>query len=252
MPATYWSNAGRGDGESADEAYMGKDASDLRLAAVPHAVSPPSVARAAPLQMWAFLSAKRHNRTPEPSMRQPSTAEPWAARHPEVAETDPQSYWPTAPGRWPAVRRSGLSDTSTGPTRGDRGRGPAESQCAGSRSRSRTGESMVLRLGRIPVPSGLAGLPRRRRRRTTYLDFGTLVTDGGALDLPGPHFGAARRGHCHRSSLGTGDCAILEGVQLADLDYKRPRALNRPRSGAPTEGQSIAAKGEATGEGKRR
>ena len=48
-----------------------------------------------------------------------------------------------------------------------------------------------------------------------------------------------------------GEAPILGGPEVADLDYKRPESLEPTLFGLPTEGQSIAAKGEVTGEGKR-
>lgn len=48
-----------------------------------------------------------------------------------------------------------------------------------------------------------------------------------------------------------GETPILESPQVADLDFKRPESLAPTESGEPTAGESVAAKGEVTGEGRR-
>jgi spore germination cell wall hydrolase CwlJ-like protein len=48
-----------------------------------------------------------------------------------------------------------------------------------------------------------------------------------------------------------GEEPILESTDVADLDFKRPESLAPTESGEPTAGESIAAKGEVTGEGQR-
>src|SRR5262249_59218925 len=50
---------------------------------------------------------------------------------------------------------------------------------------------------------------------------------------------------------GPGEERILESTDVADLDFKRPESLAPTESGEPTAGESIAAKGEVTGEGQR-
>lgn len=48
-----------------------------------------------------------------------------------------------------------------------------------------------------------------------------------------------------------GEEPILESTDVADLDFKRPESLAPTESGEPTAGESVAAKGEVTGEGHR-
>jgi spore germination cell wall hydrolase CwlJ-like protein len=48
-----------------------------------------------------------------------------------------------------------------------------------------------------------------------------------------------------------GETPILESPAVADLDYKRPESLAPTASGEPTMGESVAATGEVTGEGRR-
>jgi spore germination cell wall hydrolase CwlJ-like protein len=48
-----------------------------------------------------------------------------------------------------------------------------------------------------------------------------------------------------------GEEPVLESTDVADLDFKRPESLAPTESGEPTAGESIAAKGEVTGEGQR-
>src|SRR5262245_53316058 len=50
---------------------------------------------------------------------------------------------------------------------------------------------------------------------------------------------------------GPGETPILETPEVADLDFKRPESLAPTASGEPTAGESIAHKGEVTGEGQR-
>jgi spore germination cell wall hydrolase CwlJ-like protein len=48
-----------------------------------------------------------------------------------------------------------------------------------------------------------------------------------------------------------GEAPILEADEVADLDFKRPESLAPTLDGEPTQGESVAAKGEVTGEGQR-
>jgi spore germination cell wall hydrolase CwlJ-like protein len=48
-----------------------------------------------------------------------------------------------------------------------------------------------------------------------------------------------------------GEAPILEADEVADLDFKRPESLEPTLDGESTEGESVAAKGEVTGEGQR-
>ena len=94
----------------------------------------------------------------------------------------------------------------------------------------------------------------RRQARPTAILEDARVRRRRRKRGDGPHLfrdATARREVATIQPWAPGETPILEGVQVADLDYKRPESLEPTESGAPTEGQSIAAKGEVTGEGRR-
>ncbi len=102
-----------------------------------------------------------------------------------------------------------------------------------------------------PAPSGVAGLPQEAAPDDRTPDFG--ASDDPSAQAARLYFGAEPLGDevATIQPWAPGETPVLDGTQLADLDYKRPESLAPTVSGTPTEGQSIAAKGEVTGEGKR-
>jgi spore germination cell wall hydrolase CwlJ-like protein len=69
------------------------------------------------------------------------------------------------------------------------------------------------------------------------------------------YFGAAPLGESFSTlqPWGPGETPILESesTEVADLDFKRPESLKPTADGEPTAGESVANKGEVTGEGQR-
>ncbi len=104
-----------------------------------------------------------------------------------------------------------------------------------------------------PLPFGVAGLPAEAAPDDDdgTPDFG--MNDDPTVVKARLYFGAQPLGDESASiePWAPGETPIVVGPEVADLDYKRPESLEPPLFGVPTEGQSIAAKGEVTGEGKR-
>ncbi len=102
-------------------------------------------------------------------------------------------------------------------------------------------------------PSGVAGLPQEASPDDDEgtPDFG--LNDDPTVVKARLYFGAQPLGDESASiePWTPDETPIVVGRDVADLDYKRPESLEPPLFGVPTEGQSIAAKGEVTGEGKR-
>jgi spore germination cell wall hydrolase CwlJ-like protein len=179
---------------------------------------------------------------------------PLGSAIPEVAKLTPASFTPydgetdQAVGRRFADRVFPSIDRTH---KGDRATGAPEQSAAREPEPVATGEAPTA-ASADPVPSGVAGLPQEAAPEDDRTpDFGAS-DDAGALTAR-VYFGAQPLGEeiATIKPWAPGETPILEGAQLADLDYKRPESLEPTASGAPTEGQSIAAKGEVTGEGKR-
>ena len=179
---------------------------------------------------------------------------PLGSAIPEVAKPTPASFTPydgetdQAVGRRFADRVFPSIDRTH---KGDRATGAPEQSAAREPEPVATGEASTA-ASADPVPSGVAGLPQEAAPEDDRTpDFGAS-DDAGALTAR-VYFGAQPLGEeiATIKPWAPGETPILEGAQLADLDYKRPESLEPTASGAPTEGQSIAAKGEVTGEGKR-
>ena len=173
---------------------------------------------------------------------------------PEVAKPTPASFAPyggepdQAPGRRFADRAFPSVDRAH---KGDRLTGAPEQSAAREPDQATTDSSAADGAPVDPVPSGVAALPQEVAPDERTPDFG--ASDDPSAQAARLYFGAQPLGDevATIQPWAPGETPILDGTQLADLDYKRPESLEPTASGTPTEGQSIAAKGEVTGEGKR-
>jgi spore germination cell wall hydrolase CwlJ-like protein len=176
---------------------------------------------------------------------------PLGSAMPEVAKATPASFTPyeretdQAPGRRFADRAFPSIDRTH---KGDRLTVVPEQSAAREPSWLATGSAAAPA---DPVSSGVAGLPQEAAPDERTPDFG--ASDDPSTSTARLYFGAQPLGDevATIKPWEPGETPILEGSAVADLDYKRPESLEPTASGALTEGQSIAAKGEVTGEGKR-
>ena len=179
---------------------------------------------------------------------------PLGSAMPEVAKPTPASFAPyggetdQAPGRRFADRAFPSVDRAH---KGDRLTGAPEQSAAREPDQATTDSSAADGAPVDPVPSGVAALPQEVAPDERTPDFG--ASDDPSAQAARLYFGAQPLGDevATIQPWAPGETPILDGTQLADLDYKRPESLEPTASGTPTEGQSIAAKGEVTGEGKR-
>ena len=177
---------------------------------------------------------------------------PVGSAMPEVAKVTPASFTPydgetdQPPGRRFADRAFPSIDRTH---KGDRLIGAPEQSAAREPNQPAAGATAVTPAD--SVPSGVAALPQEAAPDDRTPDFG--ASDDPTTQTTRLYFGAQPLGDeiATIQPWAPGETPILDGTQVADLDYKRPESLEPTASGAPTEGQSIAAKGEVTGEGKR-
>jgi spore germination cell wall hydrolase CwlJ-like protein len=180
---------------------------------------------------------------------------PLGSAMPEVAKPTLASFTPyegetdQTPGRrfadraFPSIDRTHKGDRLTG--------APEQTEQSSAREPDVAATGSTTAVPVDPVPSGVAMLPQEAAPDDRTPDFG--ASDDPSASTTRLYFGAQPLGDevATIKPWAPGETPILEGVQVADLDYKRPESLEPTASGAPTEGQSIAAKGEVTGEGRR-
>jgi spore germination cell wall hydrolase CwlJ-like protein len=106
-----------------------------------------------------------------------------------------------------------------------------------------------------PQASASAALSKAARERPAANDGGTpAFGDEGDGSLSARvYFGTQPLGSTFAAiqPWAPGETPVMEPVEVADLDFKRPESLRPTESGEPTAGESIAAQGEVTGEGQR-
>jgi spore germination cell wall hydrolase CwlJ-like protein len=179
---------------------------------------------------------------------------PLGSAMPEVAKPTPASFTPyegetdLPSGRRFADRAFPSIDRTH---KGDRLTGAPEQSAAREADQATTDSSAADGASVAHVPSGVAALPQEAAPDERTPDFG--AGDDPSAQAARLYFGAQPLGDevATIQPWAPGETPILDGTQFADLDYKRPESLEPTATGAPTEGQSIAAKGEVTGEGKR-
>jgi spore germination cell wall hydrolase CwlJ-like protein len=172
----------------------------------------------------------------------PEIAKPTLASFtPATGETDQTPGRRFADRAFPSIDRTHKSDRLNGAPDQSAARDPDQA-ATGSAADAVTAD---------PVPSGVALLPKEAVPDDRTPDFG--ASDDPSALTARLYFGAQPLGDevATIKPWEPGETPVLDSTQVADLDYKRPESLEPTATGAPTEGQSIAAKGEVTGEGKR-
>ncbi len=104
-----------------------------------------------------------------------------------------------------------------------------------------------------PAGSAQSGAPRDDAARSDNTTPAFAEDEDPSVRTARVYFGVQSMGE----GFGTiepwapGETPILEAPEVADLDFKRPESLDPTADGEPTAGESVANKGEVTGEGQR-
>jgi spore germination cell wall hydrolase CwlJ-like protein len=166
-----------------------------------------------------------------------------------VVELEPRRTFPSVDR---ATKGDRLIASRTGPTPAAEQPSAAISQRFGA---PETSTAAAPTAAERAAPAPLASLKPAARERPADSASGTPAfgDEADATTSARIYFGTQPLGSNFAAiqPWAPGETPVLEPMEVADLDFKRPESLRPTESGEPTAGESIAAKGEVTGEGQR-